>query len=233
MLDLYTRENIIIGGVRRGIATYYDLKKLVPVDSKTGYGGLSTNQYISLLFNNLGYNKRPKDLTWLENEVPVENVPKTDPLVEVYSPYTVLKVEPTGMKLSELFACIHNWSRIQNEEGYCIDPQESYKLPPNNEILYDIEHQIMIKKTLKIAEQKYHWNLADFLTRRLHNLCPHINKEYFYRSMGDFDKYIDFMEIKHPISIFVCSIVNPNIIMTIIRESEIKAAKITAKRYHG
>ena len=165
MLDLYTRENIIIGGVRRGIATYYDLKKLVPVDSKTGYGGLSTNQYISLLFNNLGYNKRPKDLTWLENEVPVENVPKTDPLVEVYSPYAVLKVEPKGMKLSELFACIHNWSRIQNEEGYCIDPQESYKLPPNNEILYDIEHQIMIKKTLKIAEQKYHWNLADFFTR--------------------------------------------------------------------
>ena len=46
-----------ICGIRRNVSNFEYIKQCVP--------NLTVDKYLSMLFTNLGYNKRPKDLQWL------------------------------------------------------------------------------------------------------------------------------------------------------------------------
>ena len=55
-----------ICGIRRNVSNFEYIKQCVP--------NLTVDKYLSMLFTNLGYNKRPKDLQWLIDGRSVESL---------------------------------------------------------------------------------------------------------------------------------------------------------------
>ena len=237
-LDLQQTQKINIGGVVREVATYKDILAQCPRDVKTGYGGLDKNQYLAILCNNLGFNKRPESLDWLDQnpeDSPIENIAKTVPIDQNLINFVLQQnqslVIQENMSLFHLLMCIYYWVRGDIEAGYVIDSQKCWKLPPKNEVLYKYKNNIEIKRSYDIRDHKEFWCVADVFSRRFHNLCKHVNKNYFNNCIRQFDKYAMMIPVKDPVSVFVSSIMNPDLLMSIIRECEMKAAKKVNRQF--
>lgn len=230
VIDLEDVQPINIGGVTRKIASFNDIARREPPDYSTSGEYFKPHNYLSILMNNLGYNKRPVDMNWMSEGIPVENVEKTIPLD--FSPTrNALSIKHKKMLLWDLLTVIYFWGRGRIEMGYILDLDKSFKLPPKEEILYKFQNNIEVKLSAAVSVEKVHWCISDIVTRRLHNICPHINKEYFYNCIKDFAGYAKKIWIYNPSPIFVSAIVDPTILLTIIKNSEIEAAKIVNKRY--
>lgn len=240
-LDLQQTQKINIGGVVREVATYKDIVAQVPKDVKTGYGGLDKNQYLAILCNNLGFNKRPESLDWLDQNPennPIENIAKTVPIDQNLISFVLQQNQSLAiqkdMSLFHLLMCIYYWVRGDIEAGYVIDSKKCWILPPRNEVLYKYKNNIEIKRSFEVrTDHKEFWCVADIFSRRFHNLCKHVNKDYFDNCIRQFDKYTMMIPIKDPVSVFVSAIMNPDLLMSIIRECEMKAAAKVNKQFNN
>lgn len=229
-IDLEDIQMINIGGVTRHIASFNDIARREPTDVRIGGQYFTPNNYLSILMNNFGYNKRPENMDWMNEGVPIENVPKTVPLD--YSPTrNALAIKHDRMLLFDLLTVIYFWGRGRIEYGYILDEDNSFKFPPKNEMLYCLQNNIEIKLSAAISTEKVHWCISDILTRRLHNICPHINKEYHFNCIRNFKGYAKQIWIDNPTPVFISAMIDPTILMTIIRNSEIEACKIVNERY--
>jgi len=230
-IDLEDVQQINIGGYKRKIASFNDIARREPPDLKIGGEYFKPNNYLSILMNNFGYNKRPADMSWLDEGIPIENVEKTVPID--YSPTrTMLTINHEKMSLYDLLTVIYYWGRGGRiEYGYILDEEKSFKTPPKNEMLYCLQNGIEFKLSAAVSVEKVHWCISDILTRRLHNICPHINKEYHENCIRNFRGYAKKIWVYNPVPIFVSAMVDPTILMTIIRNCEIEAAKIVNERY--
>lgn len=221
---------IKINGISRRIMSYDRLLQLEQGLINNGAGPLTDIQYLSALFFNLGYEKCPstigkildKDLYDVQKDTVFDFRITNRPLY--------LKDEDT---LHNLIECIKIWIYGKSENGYLVDMNNSFQLPDTKTIIYDLENQIEIKRTLKTFDKYTKWFTTDFYTRRLHNLSPNINPMYANRCIRKFKEYAKQIKIKNCHILFKVAIVNPDVVYTTIRNSEMTAADIVDKQYGG
>ena len=225
-----TKEVIAIGGTRRAVVLYDEIMRMEPYDPKTGIG-INPERYFDILFHNLGYNKKPETYQWLQEYTPIENIPKSIPIdidnIPLKHPFLIVR---DGMSLFDLLQCIAWWGRGYTEFGYIIDMKKSFKLPALDKLRHELENGYNVKRSCVLADKQY-WSSSNILMRRLHNLCGHINPQYFCNCIRDFDTYAALIKVKHATAVFVSAIMNPDLLMTVIRTSEMKAAKHMNSKY--
>lgn len=224
--------NIIIGGVRRNIISFETLLQLEPGNITTGEEPLKVSEYLSMLFMNLGYDKCPKDLSFIPNGIPIENTIR-DQVLDYRMTSRILTVNPRGTTLYEMLEIIKYWCRGKIEQGSIIDVAKSFKLPDDNEIAYNLTNGIDIKRKCYICKEVIHWNTSDIYTRRLHNINPNINSYYYTHCIRNFIGYAKQIIVPYPCAVFAACVIDPDILMSIIRNCEIKAAEIADNNFGG
>ena len=232
--SLQNSQLICLGGVNRGIVSLSELCRDENGNDANGeFPGIkSREQYASMLFSNLGFKGYPRTFEWLDDKAPIENQKITEP--HIY-PITdnLLQVNPEGTSLWNLLVIICNWGRGIYERGSILDVEESFQLPPLEEIKYDIQNGIAMYRTAEVFEVPRVWSTSDIITRRAHNICPKINKNYFCNCIRAFEFYARQIIVKNPCIIFSLGIMNPDVLMSTIRSAEMEAADVVNKRYAG
>ena len=171
-------------------------------------------------------------MDWLDGELTVENIPKPYPL-KLPVTFHPLYIKQDRMNLFDLLNVASYWMRGEMECGYIIDEENGLKYPSIDEMEYSIQHGETIKLTKDISQTKLYWHKGNILLRRLHNICFHIDKEYFYNCIKDYQRYFRLIMIEYPVDVFISLIIDPDIFMTILKNSEIEAAKEINKKVGG
>lgn len=212
---------IKIGGLERYITSYEQLLLTEPGSITIGSEPLTTFQYLSCLFNNLGYDKCPKDFLWLENNIDIELVEKTEVL-----DYPITKNPLMIFKDCDLFTlliCIRNWIKSDIERGHILDPRKSFKLPAQRDIEFYQQNRVKLMRTAVIDQKIKSWNKADIIWRRLYNLNPNIDSEYFEYHIPNFEFWSKYIRIENARPLFISVLVDPDILLSVIKQSEIEA----------
>lgn len=228
----YQDYTIIIGGVRRNIVSYETLLSLEPGNITNGEEPLSVTEYLSMLFKNLGYDKCPADLSFISNGIPIENTIRNQ-VLDYRMTNRILTVNPNGTTLYEMLDIIRYWCRGKIEQGSIIDVSKSFQLPSEKEIEHNLTNGIDIKRKCFICKDPIQWDTSDIRTRRLHNINPNINGYYYTHCIRNFNEYSKQILVKYPCAVFAASIIEPDILMSIIRNCEIKAAEIADEKWYG
>lgn len=224
--------NIIIGGVRKNILSYETLLRLEPGNIESGEEPLKVSEYLSMLFSNLGYNGYPQDLSFIANGIPIENVIKNN-VLDYRMTNRILTVNPNGTTLYEMLEIIRYWCRGTIEQGTLLDLSKSFVLPSQKEIEYNLNNGIDIKRKAFVTKEATQWDTSNIWTRRLHNINPNINGYYYSHCIRNFSEYAKQIIVQYPHAVFAASIIDPDILMSIIRNCEIKAAEIADKKWYA
>ena len=232
VLDDMKSQPIVIANKVYYIADFDFISKVLPADPRINRPPLTINEYSALLFHNLGYVNYPiNPLDWMQSGITIENVPKEKLPKTILPKHDYLIFNQQECSLQELLISIYLWCRGGViETGYVVNEEKSYDAPPISEIIYKLKNHIQIKRSIVIDEEKKYWSSTDIISRRHHHLCPHINLEYSYNCIRKFSQYVDQIRVIHPCSIFLSVIIDPNILFTVIRNSEIEAARILNKK---
>lgn len=221
-------QQLIIGGKQCSIAPLKDINDLEV--KSANMNPLTEHQYLSLLYNNLGYEKCPDSLAFTYSGVGVEyanrNTVNDYPITK-----NKLMINRNGMPLYDLLDCINIWGRGEIERGEIIDESKSFFLPSELEIKYHINNNIKIKRSLHTIQQTVFWRSTDIYKKRLHNLVPKINPDYADLCIRKFREYSRQIIVYRPCVLFLLSIVNPDSIMSMIRETEMACAIKANKKY--
>lgn len=212
---------IYIGGLERYITSYEHMLFMEPGSLEYGAGPLTTHQYLSCLFNNLGYDKCPRDFLWLENNIDIEDAEKSEvfdyPITK--NPLMIVK----DYDLWSLLLCIRNWIHAGVERGHILDPVKSFKLPSQKDIDFYLQNRVKIVRSSVLQQKIHSWDKADILWRRLYNLNPSIDDEYFEYHLVNFERYAKQIIIDDARVLFVSALVDPDILLNAIKQSEIAA----------
>ena len=221
---------IYIGDLERYITSYEHMLFMEPGNLEYDAGPLTTHQYLSCLFNNLGYDKCPKDFLWLENYIDIENAEKSEvfdyPITG--NPLMIIK----NYDLWSLLLCIRNWIRSGMERGHILDPVKSFKLPSKKDIQFYMQNRVKITRSSVIQQKIQSWDKSDIFWRRLYNLNPSIDPEYFEYHLNHFEKYAKKILIDDARPLFVSVLADPDILLSTIKQSEIEAASIVFTRHN-
>lgn len=212
---------IFMDGVECHIKDYETMMWQEPGNLELDSGVLTPHQYLSCLFNNLGYDRCPVDFLWLENNIDVENVEKS----QVFD-YPITRNAMMITKNYDLFSlimCIKNWIISNIEKGHVLDPNKSFLLPSSNEIQYNMSNRIKILRSAVLKPKVESWNKCDIFWRRLYNLNPSIDKEYFEKQLVHFEFWSKHVIIHNARFLFISALVDPDILLSIIKQSEIEA----------
>lgn len=221
-------HTINIGGIKKQIASFEEIYTL----EWNSENVIDFDMYSNMFFYNMGYLNRPTNDWYYDEETPIENMAKP---IKIQLPHVVntLIMHPQHMILSDIFECIYLWGRDKMRQGIQLSEEESFELPPIDEIRYKLQNNIAIDISAKILDNPSHWSCSNIWQERLHNLCPNIDKEYFNYCIQKFSRYIDQIIIDNPIPIFVSSMINPSIFYTIIRSCEIQSSKLISQQKFG
>lgn len=217
---------IKIGGLERYVTSYEELLFKEPGSITLGSEPLTTFQYLSCLFNNLGYDKCPKDFLWLENNIDIELVEKTEVL-----DYPITKNPLMIFKDCDLFTlllCIRNWIKSGIERGHILDPRKSFKLPSQKDVQFYQQNRVKLMRTSVLSPKVESWDKADIIWRRLYNLNPNIDSEYFEYHIPNFELWSKYIKIENARPLFISVLADPDILLSAIKQSEIEA---TSKVY--
>ena len=182
---------------------------------------LTPFQYLSVLFNNLGYDRCPNDFLWMERGLNVEDVTKSEVLDY---PITFNNIMLRGnCSLFDLMMVVRNWVRGGVERGRLLDPHKSFRLPSQNEIQYSMQNRIRIQRSACVRSKMDVWDKADIMWRRLFNLVPSKDPEYFEFSLVQFEKWSKCVKVIDPYSAFAAAIVDPDLLFSAIEQAEKEA----------
>lgn len=193
---------------------------------------LTEHQYLSLLYNNLGYEKCPNTSDFITKGISLEYADMNS-VLDYPITKAKLMINKNGTTLFDLLTCISMWGRGPIEKGYIIDENKSFILPSELEIKYHLENGIIIKRSFFKYPESQFWRSTDIFVKRLHNLIPSINKDYFDLCIRKFKDYSKQIIIYDPCVIFALALINPDALMTTIRDCEMEAAKEINKSYNG
>ena len=228
-------QGFSIGGIVRPLTPYQVMvafERNVP-NPKTGlFAPLSAYQYISMLLNNLGYKRTSSDVAWVDAGQPIENVHK-DAVLDYPLTYHRLMINQEKDSLWNVLEAIRNWGRAPSEQGVLLDQMESFKLPDPATIQYNIQNGIAVRRNATVMITPMSWTISDIFSRRLHNICPQINLEYFNNCIRNFEDYVKQIIIDRPYAMFTAAMINPDIVMSMIKNAEMEAAKSLNKKVGG
>lgn len=224
---------ILIGGAKRCIVSWERLA-FDERACKAGRGVykdvLTQLQYNSILFGNLGYKKCPKDLSWIEMGIPVEDVNKTEDLDtnNITTRALFIRDECTLGKILEISA---NFIKGGVERGNIINP-ESLSQKDSKDIQFNMDHNLEVGRNFTIMSKMVYWDKNNLFIRRLFNITPNIDKEYFKAALSKFADVIRYVKLENPYIIFTAMIIDPDIVLNLIREAEIEATNVVCQRFN-
>ena len=220
MIETY---KVYIGGIECAISSYEYMLFREPGTPDSDMTPLSPHQYLSILFNNLGYNSCPPDMLWIEHYIDIENVTKSE-VLDYPITHRRLMISDTTNLLS-LICIIRRWIRGGLERGHTLDPDKSFLVPNPREIRFNMENSIKIVRSAVVSTHASIWDRNDYFTRRLYNLVPTIDPDYFEFSIKDITHALMRVEVGHKIgcAIFAACMVDPDILFSIIEQSEKEA----------
>ena len=215
------RVVIHLDNVEGCIASYEHMLFHEPGNCEIGVAPLTPFQYLSVLFNNLGYDRCPSDFLWMERGLNVEDVTKSEVLdYPITFNCIMLKGDCT---LFDLMMVVRNWVRGGVERGRLLDPNKSFRLPSLNEIQYNLQNRIRIQRSAFVRPKIDVWDKADIMWRRLFNLVPSKDPEYFEFSLSQFEKWSRCVRVIDPFSAFAAAIVDPDLLFSAIEQAEKEA----------
>lgn len=215
---------INLGGYPTRVSSYDRLLKFE--QGIEGYDQLNDHAYNSILFHNLGFDKCPNGLQWIESNKPIEWIAKesTDALDVPMTKHKLMLIGPTS--LLDLMRIVNKWGCGNVEYGNILDYVHSFTLPSKDQIEYLIRNNYKISRKPVIKKKTDSWLTSNVEMRRLYNINPNVDEEYYENCFMNYTKYFKNAIIMNPIPLFVASIIDPGFLFFIIRESEIQAAKI-------
>lgn len=227
-------QKVILGSVERFIPKFKSVMnmEMQELDDTGEVPVISPFQYLSCLFNNIGYSHCPSNMNWINCRIPIQMVPR-DTMIDYPITYYPWMFNKDETYLSKLLGAIALWCRGEFKRGHLLDVKHSYTLPEVNEIQYLIDNKMIIKYGSSVDVKETFWNAADIRTTRLHNLSPLINADYFNNSIIKFNEYANYVKVKKPYAIFALSLINPDIFMSFIRNAEMEACKKASRKYNG
>lgn len=178
-------------------------------------------QYVSAFYNNIGYSNCP-NISSLEGiDISLDKLYRNTVVDYPITKYPVM-FNRTRTTLKYLLNVIKIWCKGTAKRGHILDTKNSNdSIPSNLDIRYMIENNIIIKPLCSTTLEEYTWDSSDIRMTRLHNLS--LNKNYFYNSFKYFNLIEDIM-IYNPYAVFAMALINPDVIYSFIRSSEIEAA---------
>ena len=178
-------------------------------------------QYVSAFYNNIGYSNCP-NISSLEGiDISLDKLYRNTVVDYPITKYPVM-FNRTRTTLKYLLNVIKIWCKGTAKRGHILDTKNSNdSIPSNLDIRYMIENNIIIKPLCSTTLDEYTWDSSDIRMTRLHNLS--LNKNYFYNSFKYFNLIEDIM-IYNPYAVFAMALINPDVIYSFIRSSEIEAA---------
>ena len=212
---------IHFAGYEATIASYSHLLMLEPGNMELDVGPLSPFQYQSCLFKNLGYDKCPPDKLWIERGLNVEDVAKTE-VIDFPITFNKLMLRDNST-LFDLLMVVRNWARGGLEKGHLLEPCKSFQLPSPQEIQFSIENRIRILRSASVRNKPDVWDRADVMWRRMYNLVPTIDAEYFEYSLPNFEKWAKQIRVNDPYAAFASALIDPDILFSAIEQSEKEA----------
>jgi len=224
---------ILIGGTKRCIVSWERLA-FDERACKAGRGVykdiLTQLQYNSILFGNLGYKKCPKDISWIEMGIPVENVEKTVDIdtSNITTRALFIREDCTLGKILEISA---NFIRGGIQRGNIINP-ESLAQKDTKDIQFNMEHNLEVGRNFSIMSKMVYWDKNNLFIRRLFNITPIADKEYFKSALIKFNDVIRYVKLENPYIIFTAMLMDPDIVLNIIRSAEIEASNIICQRFN-
>lgn len=210
----------IINNEIREITSYEDIVK-IKLDSC--YPIIKVDEYLSMLFNNLGFSFRPDTTNDIKNLIELKNIILSKYLVfpKVYHDNLVFSQNTTT--LYNFITVVKNWVVSDVERGHLLDLSKSFKLPSNQEIEFNIKNNINMTRNYSIKSTIDYWNKSDIFIRRSYNISPKIDQEYFNKCLIDFNSVAKQTEIYFPCILFISCILDPDIFFNAIRTAEKEA----------
>ena len=139
---------------------------------------------------------------------------------------------PTSLLDLMRIVCI--WGAGEVETGNLLDYIHSFKLPSETEVKLLIENGYKVTRKAVIKRKQDSWLTSNIEVRRLYNINPNVDEVYFEHCFRNYTKYFRKAIILDPIPLFVASIIDPDFLLSIIRECEIQASmKVANEKYNG
>jgi hypothetical protein len=214
---------IKIDGVACDILSYRGMLILEPKNYE-GDGGVTPEQYLAILFKNLGYDKYPKDFLWLHNGIDITNVEKTEVMDYPITRSKLMLYD--NSTLYDVIVTVWYWCKAGLERGYLMEPSDSFYLPENAEIQHCLQNRIKIKRVATMRESADIWERSNTFLRRYYHAAPGRDGEYFDHCLGsELMEATKMITIDDPYSLFVLGIANIDLFFDMIRTSEIVGTK--------
>lgn len=189
-------------------------------------------QYLSIFWNNLGFLECPETFKDLEGGKEILEIERTA-VIDYPITFLPLMFKKNGAALWNLLEAIKYWIYSPMKKGHLLDLRRSFNYPDKNELKFLIENKMMIKYSSSVEVEESFWKSSNIWMSRLHNLNPLINKHYFNNCLHKFEKYAKYIKIESPCAVFATALVNPDIVMSMIRNAEMKGAEIANEKYGG
>ena len=218
---------INIGGIKRNIISFEALRANEPGDILSGTSCLTRHQYLSMLFNNLGYDKCPRDIKLLETDI--LDIDKTE-VIDYPITRHRLMLFSGSVTLYHLLIVIANWMHFELEKGNIVDPFKSSRVPNSIEAQFNLENHMKVKRKCVLRNKMDIWDKCNIFMRRQYNLSPNVDPEYFDNSIIDFENWSKVIKVNNPSDIFMSCLINPDVFFSVIRDSEKKAYKMAVEQ---
>lgn len=194
-------------------------------DEEDKFNSLSEDEYLSILYSNLGFKNHPdKNDNWWMNGIN-SNLTKSNKLLSsVRKDYSDIIVHKTET-LDEIIKKINFWFYGEVKNGNLLDLENSFDID-EKKLRYNQQHNIASNLSFLLFEDEYYWDSAEILNSRLYDLNPDINKEYFEFCIRD-EELLLSVEVQNPHICFLLCAINPDILFSIIRRCEINACMDT------
>lgn len=195
---------------------------------------ISQFQYQSMLFNNLGYDKCPKDLSWIDNNVPLENARLTE-VLDYPITNNILLVNHTGDNLRNIMITIDNWTDGRKPmNGFLLAESKSFYIKDNNKLAYDLANNLEPTMEFKFIKREFYWDASNIIYTRFSQNNPEVDETYFKYCIKNSNKWFSQINVYYPAVAFAIGLINPEMLLSIIRQAEeIGCLDTTNKIYNG
>lgn len=221
---------LCLGKQNRMIRSYYDIyyRELPIMDH--GYQPLTEQQYVNILFNNMGFTRAPKASMWDPMSDGIEVCQKTEKLDLPFTRYP-LSIDQKYDSLEKLLDCIKIWNKGTIEKGDILNQDQSFKLPGNEQLSYYQDKKFKLSRTWTL-EKNVPFSTGNIWIRRLFNLNPYLDRKYFEYCIRKFRLYSQQIFVDDPCILFNIALVDTAIILAMIKKAEISSMRTVADKYY-